>query len=308
MIINLFYSKGLVGLALLATFFTACGTRIDQATPTPPGSETGTAALTGLPSATTSAPTLTPTEEALAARVNGQGISLADFEAELALYQMATGVEPTPEERQRVLGSLIDQTLLVQAASEKGYTVDEAVLQGRLDGLASSLGGEAALAQWIGDHGYHEQSFRKALAGAVAATWMRDQITAAVPKTVEQVHARQILVYDSKAADEIYALLEAGNDFGNLAEQYDPVTGGDLGWFPRSYLLDAGLEAAAFDLQPGQYSTVIQTVAGFHILQVTERALLHPLTPEALLILQSQAMQDWLKERRLQSEIDILLT
>ena len=92
-----------------------------------------------------------------------------------------------------------------------------------------------------------------------------------------------------------------------VAVQYDPVTHGDLGWFPRGYLLDKKLEEIAFSLQPEAYSEVIETLAGYHILQVLEREAQRPLTPEALLAQQVQAVQDWLNERRSQTEIQILL-
>jgi hypothetical protein len=40
---------------------------------------------------------------------------------------------------------------------------------------------------------------------------------------------------------------------------------------------------------------------------VLERDAQRPLTPEALRVLQLQAVKDWLKERRSQSEVQILL-
>jgi peptidyl-prolyl cis-trans isomerase C len=136
---------------------------------------------------------------------------------------------------------------------------------------------------------------------------MRDQIAAGVPQATEQVHARQILVYNSDKAAEVTASLSAGGDFATLAAQYDPVTRGDLGWFPQGYLLDPDLEAAVFALQPGETSQVVQTSAGYHVLQVIERDPQHPLDPQARLILQEHAVRDWLAARREQSKIEIIL-
>ena len=45
----------------------------------------------------------------------------------------------------------------------------------------------------------------------------------------------------------------------SLAAEYDPVAEGELGWFPRGYLFDKELEDAAFGLQAGEYSQVIET-------------------------------------------------
>ena len=51
---------------------------------------------------------------------------------------------------------------------------------------------------------------------------------------------------------------------------------------------------------------MVQTLAGYHVLQVIERDPQRPLDPQALLILQAQAVEDWLKARRLESDVQIM--
>jgi parvulin-like peptidyl-prolyl isomerase len=239
--------------------------------------------------------------------VDGEAITLEQLQAELARYQAALGTQLATDEQQRVLDDLIDQTLLAQAAFEGGYTLDEAALQKRIDTLIDRLGSEQALTEWQAANGYSAESFRQDLARAVAAAWMRDQIAASVPPTAEQVHARQIRHYNPEDAAGALAQLRQGADFAALAEQADPIGKGDLGWFPRGYLLDKKLEEAAFGLQPGEYSDVIEASTGFHILQVIERDPAHSLEPDARLTLQYQALEAWLQDRRAQSEIQVLL-
>jgi peptidyl-prolyl cis-trans isomerase C len=207
----------------------------------------------------------------------------------------------------RVLDDLIAQVLLAQAAAEAGYQLDEAGLQARLDALASGLGSAQSLADWIAAHGYTEPGFRRLLARAASAAWMRDKIIADIPERAEQVHARQILLYNQDEANQVLAQVRAGTDFASLASEYDPVAGGDLGWFPRGYLTVPELDQAAFTLQEGQVSDIIQTRLGFHILQVIERDPAHPLEPGARLALQAAALQAWLDQRRSQSQIEVLL-
>jgi peptidyl-prolyl cis-trans isomerase C len=137
----------------------------------------------------------------------------------------------------------------------------------------------------------------------MAAAWMRDQIIATLPATAEQVHVKQILFYNAEEAQNVYALLQSGWDFNVLAEQYDPLTKGELGWFPRGYLEHPTIEEAAFALQPGQYSPVVESSIGFHILYLVERDPQHLLSPDALLALQERALQDWLSLRRNESTI-----
>ena len=115
---------------------------------------------------------------------------------------------------------------------------------------------------------------------------MRDQIITAVPETADEVHVLQILLPTKAEADEVYSSLQSGKDFLQVASTYDPLTKGDLGWFPRGYLNDPAIEEAAFGLQPGQYSQVIQTDIGFHILYLLERDPEHQLQPDARRVLQ----------------------
>jgi peptidyl-prolyl cis-trans isomerase C len=262
------------------------------------------------PSITIAPPTRTPAP--LAARVNGWEITLAEYQAELALYQAATGTNLATEDKQRVLDDLIDQALLAQAAQEKGYIVDAAMLKERMEQMANQLSGQQAMTDgltlpaWINAHGFTDETFQQALRRSMASAWMRDQIIASVEKTAEQVHARQILLYNAEDANAALASLQAGSDFGELAFKYDPVTGGDLGWFPRGYLTDPKVEEAAFILQPSQYSPVLESPAGFHILQVVERETQRPLDPQVLLTLQALALKEWVEQQRSSSDIQVL--
>ena len=111
----------------------------------------------------------------------------------------------------------------------------------------------------------------------------------------------------TEEADEILTQLQSGYDFTNLALQYDPLTGGDLGWFPRGYLPEEQIEEAAFSLAEGEFSPVVESLAGYHILQVIERDAQRLLAPDAFLILKSKAIVDWVKIRYSESDIQILL-
>jgi len=259
------------------------------------------------PSPTPLPPTATPPPAA--AIVNGEIISLDEFQAEVQRYLAAQKeLGKTVSEQQAgatVLDDLIAQVLLAQAARAAGFTITESDLQSRLDALAARLGGADALARWQSAHGYSESSFRLALKRAAEAAWMRDHILATVPVTAEQVHLQQILVYNESTAKQMLEQLKNGADFNELAARADPLTHGELGWVPRGYLLDPQIDQAAFRLQPGEFSEVIATPAGFHILRVLERESNRPLSPDALLKLQEQALQDWLNQQRAQSQITL---
>lgn len=260
-----------------------------------------------LPTSTPLPPTATPPPSV--ATVNGEYITIAEFQSELERYkaaQTALGLSFTDEDAGKaVLEDLIAQVLLSQAARAANFTLTEADLQSRIDALATQLGSADALSQWQSAHGYDDASFRFALKRSIEAAWMRDKIIADVPTVVEQIHVRQILTYNEVDARAALDEIKAGADFDEKAAFFDPVTFGELGWVPRGYLLDPAADEALFALQPGMYTDVIATDAGFHIFKAVERGE-HPLTPDALLTVQELAVHNWLAEQRAKSEITLI--
>jgi parvulin-like peptidyl-prolyl isomerase len=253
----------------------------------------------------------TPTEAPLAARVNGEGILLTEYEAELKRYQ--AGMEQLGEQydpelaKQEVMDYLVAQTLFTQAAAAQNYFIDEVDLQAKIDQYAETAGGQDVLQAWISENFFDSDSFRAAVSRDMAVIWMRNYLIAQVPQIAEQIHARQILVRSENEAIGIQRQLEVGTSFKSLAFSYDPLTGGELGWFPRGYLLQPEVENAAFSLQSGQYSGIIPTSFGFHIVEVIEVDPQHSLSQDALLFVQRQAIENWLDEQITQSTIEILI-
>ncbi len=257
-------------------------------------------------------PTITETSEPLAVMVNGVGISLTDYHDELARYQAAQkagGATPLADKDQQkvVIDDMVDNLLLAQAAIQAGHQVADKGVQAQIDALSSQLGGAQALTDWENQHGYNDASFRRSLITSLEAAWERDQIIDQVPETADQVHVRQILVYNEDDAKIIYSRLQAGADFATLAQRYDPIAGGDLDWFPQGFLTVPEVDQAAFSLAPGKVSDIIKSKVGFHIIQVIERDPKHPLTPQTRAFLQKQALQKWMDDQRARSKIEIFL-
>jgi peptidyl-prolyl cis-trans isomerase C len=261
--------------------------------------------LTPTATSTPEPPTATP--EPMALTVNGEGISVVEFNAEVQRYlssQTNLGVTVSPEEAAEIVKEdLTAQLLLAEAARENGFTLDEAGLQARVESLAAQIGGAEELSKWQAEHGYSEQAFRSALQRGAESAWMRDKILAEVPSTAEQVHVQQILLYNQADAQSFYTQLSGGADFDELALRADPLTRGDLGWVPRGYLLEPKIEETAFNLALGTYSDVITTDVGFHIVRILERDPQRPLSPDAYLALQELALKAWLAQERQQAEI-----
>ena len=282
-------------LVLLISFLVGCGCSGNSATP--------------LPSATLIPPTRTPfppspTPIPTAAVVNGDLITLAEYQEELARYKAAVNRDLTLEDQETVINDLINLTLLAQAAKSEGYQISETDLEERVAALDTE---EQPLDDWLAAHGFTPDSFRVFLKRALEAAWMRDKIIADVPTEMVQIYAQQILLYKLQDAELVLEELEKGKDFSELARNYDPQTRGDLGWFPPNFLTLPELDPVLFNLEIGETSDIIETEIGYHIITVLEKEENRPLDPAVRQILQEKAIDSWLERRWKLSTIEITL-
>ena len=296
----------IVGVALIAT---GCGSSGSE-TATP--HDLPTAAINPIESPTPSAfPTPTPIPIPVAAIVNGEVIPLSYFEHEVQRYKASFSEGETlpsdAEISEHVLNTLIEQQLLSQVARASGYTFTDQMLEEKIANLLAELGSGSALTSWMQANFYNDAEFRMALRLGSEAAWQRDQIAASVPDAVEQVRARQIFSRTAEEAQYALASLNSGVSFDELAWRYSLETGGELGWFPRGYLLFPAIEEVAFSLPVGMHSEIIQTEIGYHIIEVMEHVDSYPLTTDAKLSLQAKALADWLQAKRADAQIEITM-
>lgn len=253
----------------------------------------------------------TPTQLPMAIRVDGEGILLSDYQEEAKRFEAAAktlGKTYTPEESKTILvDELTGSELLYLSAVKNGYKLQNTDLEAHIAQAAQSAGGEAGFNTWLQNNGYSLDSFRRSLTRDLGAAWERDEIVKALPSAVEQIHARQIFFSREESAKNYRQQVDNGADFAALAAEADPVTKGDLGWFPRGYLLQPEVEEAAFQLQAGQVSQVIKSSIGFHLVQVIERDPARPLDADAKKSLESKAISDWVSKAKAEAKIEILV-
>ena len=187
-------------------------------------------------------------QQGLAGQLLRSGMTREEFDARL----------------QRVQGIGVDELVTRQAADP---AFRQAVLQTRL--IENRYAEEAAVSD-----------------AEIAARYERD--VAAVYTRPAMVRASHILIGTEGLTTE-EALAEAraqaeriraktqepGADFAALAREHSTgpsgPDGGDLGFFPREDAMVEPFAAAAFALEVGAISDVVETPFGFHVIQVTDR-------------------------------------
>lgn len=245
-----------------------------------------------------------PTPIPTTAIVNGDLITIEEFQEELARYKAAVNRELTEDDQSLVINDLINLILLAQAAKSEGYQISDTELDARIAVLDTE---DQPLADWLAAYGFTEASFRIHLKRSLEAAWMRDQIISDVAQEIGQVHAQQMLFYSLSAAEITMEELDEGKDFSQLASTYDPQTRGDLGWFPEGYLTIPDLDPIIFSLDIGETSDIIETKIGYHIIKVLDKQENRPIDPAIRQILGEKALDDWLERRWKLSTIDITL-
>lgn len=156
-----------------------------------------------------------------------------------------------------------------------------------------------ALQEYLSNTGYTEGFVRREIESNLYQDKLRAAIgEAEVPAVQEQVHARHLVLATEDDANQALQQLQGGASFEELAasrstDQATKDKGGDLGWLPRKGQ-DEAFDQAAFALQPGQTSPVVQTLNGWEIIQVLERDPARPVPPDLLDQLRRERFGNWL--------------
>jgi peptidyl-prolyl cis-trans isomerase C len=262
-------------------------------------------------------PTPTATSVPLAAKVNGESITLDEYAHELSRYekaqaQLGMDLAQLGDYRHSVLNSMIEERIAAQAAVASGRSVLEEQIDALVESSRQARGGDSGFQTWLSDNFYTPGEFRESLRRQLLAQAATDAVAAQVPLAAEQVHARHILVGNQALANTLLSKIAANEDFVKLALTFSQdfstsSSGGDLGWFPRGVLTVVEVEDAAFSLQAGQTSPVVKSRLGYHIVQTLERDGARALSPAALAILRRRAVEQWLAQQMQKASIEIYI-
>ncbi len=259
--------------------------------------------------------TATPVDELLVARINDEGIALADYEKRIDDYLHATRaisqttLMPIGTLTNTVFSGLVDQTLITQAATRENIYVSNSAVEEKISTMKRSQPIER-FQHWMQLNQLNEAELFEMTKSQLVANALFEKLTQSVPFSAAQIHARQILVSDQTVAEDVLSQLNNGEAFSTLAQNHSidektRVNGGDLGWFPQGIgILPPPIEAIAFSLADDTVSDIISTEHGYYIIKVERHADDRPLTPQHRYLLKVNTFNQWLKSQRAAARIE----
>lgn len=226
----------------------------------------------------------------------------------LYLQYQAERITSEGDMRCEILEDFLAQNLLLNQAKIDSIEVSESQvemqLDARLDFFISQIGSQERLEQYFNKTILEiKEDFRDLIRDQLITQEMRNTITANVtitPSEIRQfynkipedsipyINARieisQIVLYPPYSEEAILETrqrlldlrkrITAGENFATLAVLYSesPTApkGGEMGFMGRAEM-DADYAKAAFSLKKGQVSNIVETAAGFYIIQLIDR-------------------------------------
>jgi peptidyl-prolyl cis-trans isomerase C len=245
------------------------------------------------------------------ARVNKTVITQADFDKEMTVIQsrLAAMGRPINDEqmqslKMKILDGLISMELLFQESERTGIKIEDAAAKQEIDQIKKRFPDEKEFKTFLTHMKLSESELSSRIKRELAINKLIDtQIAPKISISEEatkayydehpqsfnqpaQVKASHILIKVDAKADEaqktaahkkiegIQARLKKGEDFAALAKENSQcpsnAQGGDLGFFEKGRMAKS-FEDAAFSLETGKVSDIVETPFGYHLIKVTDK-------------------------------------
>jgi parvulin-like peptidyl-prolyl isomerase len=273
-----------------------------------------------------------PEEKGMVARVNGEPITLEEFNKALLPYSPSK--EELPALRRRVLNQLIEKRLKIQEARRLGMTVTDEELNQRIretmgpypkSEFVTFLSKEkTTFEEW--KNGVRENILLEKLVTSqvyLSIKVSEKEISAYYQehreefKELRKFKIRQILLESQAEAEKILKALRKGEGFEELARKRslspDKERGGDMGYFSLGEMLPEWEEAIS-KLSPGEISYPVESPYGWHIFKLEKiksprtlslKEARKEIKEKLLLERRERALKEWLLGLRAQAKIEI---
>jgi len=266
------------------------------------------------------------------ATVNGDPITLADFQERLVRAGFKSGKEVEPQVKEELLNRLVERKMLLREAQRRRIKIGLPDINKRIESFRAEQGQEVKevlasqgidFEKWKNDV-WEDLMIERLLARDVyrkvnaSANEVRKyyQDNAQQFERPEQVRVRQIVVSTEAEAQQVQEQLRKNPDFAALARERSTAPeaerGGDLGYFSRGDMPEEF--NVVFTLPKGGVSGVVKSPYGFHIFKLENKrpagrvgfeeaspAIREKLTQEK----QDRRYQQWLKELRSRTKFEV---
>jgi parvulin-like peptidyl-prolyl isomerase len=239
--------------------------------------------------------------ERVVARVNGDIVTLSDFEARQIAEVQSSRVTPDRIEaflrdnNRRILQEAIDEVLIVQRGAELGIRLRPEYVQEVIDGIKkeNNITDDGELRRQLRREGITLEGLKRNIERSIVRRQVlsrelesRTVVTDADARAEYEarkvdytkspsVQLQELLVKDEEKARELAARARQGEDFATLARQHSvapsKAAGGELGRLNRGEM-NRQLEDAAFALAPGAVSEPLRTEQGWRVIKVVDKS------------------------------------
>jgi peptidyl-prolyl cis-trans isomerase C len=206
--------------------------------------------------------------------------------------------------KKQAINSLVNRTLLWEAVEREGIETSEEEVDERMEMLKAKFDSPEEYSKQLVSLGITHKELRKEMETSLRMERLLQKHIGEIDEPTEaelesfygknrekfeqpeMVRASHILIKADRGESEperIAKRLEAvkilgeihnGADFASMASKHSACPskerGGDVGYFPRGRMVEQ-FENAAFSLEPGEISDVVESPFGYHIVKVTER-------------------------------------
>lgn len=246
--------------------------------------------------------------EQLVARVNGEPITLSEFEIAFDRQSIPNDAASYDALAAALLETIIEQRLINQAAAQMGVTVTDEEVNAELERNRAEMGSDEQWQIWLDENNYTEDDLRASLRDWLITQRVQGAVVQVEMGEVTEVRARHIVVETEAEAVNVMARLDAGEDFDTLAATLsrDVTTrdsGGDLGWFGAETLLVPELTAEVFQMQIGEVRGPVQTMLGYHVVQLMDVQTREAVDTDTVTVAVDQ-FTAWLEEQRSAATIE----
>lgn len=280
-------------------------------------------------------------EEGLVAKVDGEGITMEEFESEYEVYkrmyeqqlgedamsQTGEGGKTLGEElKGNIVEKLIMERLVAKDAKNMNIVVTDEEIKEQMDQYIAIVEEQEKFDEFLEANKLTKEFLKENLKKDLLFNKHNEAFLKDVKITDEEIEnyfnsnkedlvvvkASHILVKSEEDGKKVIDKLNAGETFASVAatesiDSSSAVQGGNLGYFKKGTYVNE-FEQAAFALKVGETSKLVKTEVGYHVIKIEDRKdTLETLKDDIILVLKDDKYLEKIQSLRDSAKVKIFL-